>query len=114
MRSIGDRGSPRDVARARIAEDRLFVWEDGTLVSMAGWGGKTPNGVRVSFAYTPPTQRRRGYATSCVVELTRRLLAEGNRYCCLYNDLANPTSNAIYHRIGYRPLADAAVYHLVR
>jgi uncharacterized protein len=33
-----------------------------------------------------------------------------NRYCCLYTDLANPTSNAIYYRIGYRPVCDAAEY----
>ena len=32
----------------------------------------------------------------------------GRRFCFLYTDLANPTSNAIYERIGYRRVAEAA------
>ncbi|CAM5621774.1 hypothetical protein SALBM311S_04871 [Streptomyces alboniger] len=28
----------------------------------------------------------------------------------LFTDLANPTSNALYQRIGYRPVSDFAVY----
>jgi predicted GNAT family acetyltransferase len=39
-------------------------------------------------------------------------LAEGRRFCVLFTDLANPTSNAIYARIGYRPLADFTLYGL--
>jgi len=45
-----------------------------------------------------------------VATLTRDLLARGNRHCCLYTDLANPTSNSIYQRIGYRPLCDVGEY----
>ena len=37
-------------------------------------------------------------------------LAERRAFCALFTDLANPTSNAIYARIGYRPLADYAHY----
>jgi hypothetical protein len=44
--------------------------------------------------------------------LSRQLLGEGNRFCCLYTDLDNPTSNAIYARIGYRPVSDASMYTL--
>lgn len=28
----------------------------------------------------------------------------------LFTDLANPTSNGLYQRIGYRPVTDFAVY----
>ena len=41
-----------------------------------------------------------------------RLLEEGRSFCLLYTDLANPTSNAIYARIGYRGIRDLAVYDL--
>ena len=44
--------------------------------------------------------------------LTQMLFDRGNRFCALYTDLANPTSNAIYQRIGYEPVCDAAEYEL--
>ena len=34
-------------------------------------------------------------------------LDAGATVCTLFTDLANPTSNRIYQRIGYRPVADA-------
>ena len=88
------------------------MWDNDGPVSMAGWTGKTLNGVRVTFVYTPPEFRRHGYASACVAALTQRLLDEGNRYCCLYTDLANPTSNRIYQQIGYRAVCDVADYAL--
>jgi hypothetical protein len=39
--------------------------------------------------------------------LSQHALDQGARFCCLYTDLANPASNAIYQRIGYEPVCDA-------
>jgi uncharacterized protein len=103
---------PDDVARERIRPGSLFVWEDARPVSMAAWAGSTGSIVRVNYVYTPPEHRGRGYASACVASLTQRLLDEGFALCCLYTDLANPTSNKIYQAIGYRPVCDAAEYHL--
>ncbi len=92
----------------------ILLWEDGGRpVSLAGWGGATPNGIRVGPVYTPPELRGRGYATALTAELSRRLLAGDlgpgdRRFCFLYTDLANPTSNAIYERIGYRKVCESA------
>jgi predicted GNAT family acetyltransferase len=92
----------------------ILLWEhDGEPVSLAGWGGQTPNGIRVGPVYTPPELRGRGYATALTAELSQRLLdgrlfEGGRRFCFLYTDLANPTSNAIYERIGYRRVAESA------
>ena len=92
----------------------ILLWEDGgEVVSLAGWGGRTPNGIRVGPVSTPPALRGHGYATALTAELSRRLLdgrlvAGGRRFCFLYTDLANPTSNAIYERIGYRRVAESA------
>ncbi len=83
------------------------LWDDGGAVSIAGYGGPTPNGIRIGPVYTPPERRRRGYASALFAELTRGLLEGGRAFCFLFADLANPTSNAIYARIGYRPVADA-------
>ena len=87
----------------------VLWWHDGVPVSMAGFGGPTPNGNRVGPVYTPPELRGRGYATACVAELTARLLNE-KRFVFLYTDLANPTSNSIYQKIGYRPVCDVDQY----
>jgi uncharacterized protein len=92
----------------------ILLWEDeGEPVSLAGWGGRTPNGIRVGPVYTPPELRGRGYATALTAELSQQLLDGrlfdgGRRFCFLYTDLANPTSNAIYERIGYRRVAESA------
>jgi uncharacterized protein len=92
------------------ASDAGFrLWEDGAVpVSVAGWGGPTPNGIRIGPVYTPPDLRGRGYATALVAELSQRLLEGGRSFCFLFTDLANPTSNAIYERIGYVRVCESA------
>jgi predicted GNAT family acetyltransferase len=88
----------------------LLIWEDdGEPVSVAGWGGPTPNGIRIGPVYTPPARRGRGYATALTAELSQRLLDSGRSFCFLYTDLANPTSNAIYERIGYVRVGESAM-----
>jgi predicted GNAT family acetyltransferase len=84
----------------------LVLWEDGDPVSLAGFGGLTPNGIRIGPVYTPPELRGRGYASALTAELTQRLLDGGRRFCFLFTDLANPTSNSVYQRIGYRAVSD--------
>jgi predicted GNAT family acetyltransferase len=90
-----------------IAKRSLYVWENDQVVSMAVVQRETAHGICVSLVYTPPPLRRRGYATSCVAALTQRMLDSGKRFCCLYSDLTNPTSNAIYQKIGYEPVCDS-------
>jgi hypothetical protein len=86
---------------------RMFLWVDGEPVAMAGTGAQTPRGARIGPVYTPPELRGRGYASACTAALSQLLLDEGRRFCFLYTDLANPTSNKIYQAIGYRPVSDA-------
>lgn len=90
-----------------------WIWEvDGIPVSLSGHGGPTPNGIRIGPVYTPEQHRRHGYATSLVAAQSRWLLDQGHRFCFLYTDLANPTANSIYTRIGYRQVAEATRYSL--
>ena len=91
-------------------EEGIWLWEAGRqVVSLSGFGGPTPNGIRIGPVYTPPEHRGRGYATTLVADLSRHQLAGGRRFCFLHTDLANPTSNAIYVRIGYRRVCDSVV-----
>ncbi|MGI8421277.1 MAG: GNAT family N-acetyltransferase [Gaiellaceae bacterium] len=84
----------------------LVVWDDGAPVSIAGYGGPTPHGIRIGPVYTPPELRGGGYASALVAELTQELLSNGRDFCFLFTDLANATSNSIYQRVGYRPVTD--------
>jgi predicted GNAT family acetyltransferase len=101
----------RSMVEHRLAsgDGGFLLWVDGgETVSVSGWGGPTPNGIRVGPVYTPPELRGRGYATALVAELSQSLLDGGRSFVFLYTDLANPTSNAIYERIGYRMVCESA------
>src|SRR5271168_5002041 len=101
----------RDAALPLPKSRHLVLWEiEGTPVSMAGFAGPTPNGIRVAWVYTPPENRGKGFAGACVAALSQKLLDDGRKFCFLYTDLANPTSNHIYQTIGYEPVIDATVY----
>jgi GNAT superfamily N-acetyltransferase len=103
----------RDVAasvRTKIEGGTLWLWEDGSPRSMAAEGGRTPNGSRVGWVFTPPEWRGRGYASACVADLSEQLLAGGRKFCFLYTDLANATSNALYQRIGYERVCEVIDY----
>ena len=112
-------GSEPDMHKAGIAVKRwlesvgrtLFVWEDaGCPVCMTGVAGTTPHGIRVSAVYTPQALRQQNYANACVATVSQRMLDQGRSFCFLYTDLANPISNSIYQRIGYRAVCDVNEY----
>jgi RimJ/RimL family protein N-acetyltransferase len=62
---------------------------------------------RVGMVYTPPEFRGHGYASGNVAAASQHALDQGADACMLYTDLANPTSNHIYQKLGYRPVGDA-------
>ncbi len=96
----------RGMIERSVAAQGLLVWESGEPVSMCARTRPTAHSASISLVYTPPAFRGRGYASACVAELSQRILDSGKAYCTLFTDLANPTSNAIYQAIGYRPLGD--------
>lgn len=101
---------PEDTFVDRLVrhDDRFaYLWEvDGRIVSLAGAGARTPNGRRIGPVYTPPQERGHGYASAVTAAASADQLARGSRFCFLFTDLTNPTSNAIYQRIGYEPVSD--------
>jgi len=108
----GDPDERRRNATAVFSSDDggYWLWEDaGRIVSMTGCAGPTPNGIRIGPVYTPPGHRGHGYATSLVAAVSREQLSRGRTSCFLHTDLANPTSNAIYRRIGYERVCDSTV-----
>jgi predicted GNAT family acetyltransferase len=94
---------------AVVDRRQFWLWDDGGPVSMAGSTEPVEGVVRVQAVYTPPANRNRGYGGACVGDLSR-LMLEGGHRCMLYTDLANPVSNSIYRRIGYRAVAEVLRY----
>jgi predicted GNAT family acetyltransferase len=90
----------------------FFYIVDGKVVSTAAKSRPTKNGMSVTMVYTPPQYRKKGYATSCVAQLTQKLLADGWQFTSLFTDLSNPTSNSIYKKIGYCWVCDSAEIRL--
>ncbi|MBN2046874.1 MAG: GNAT family N-acetyltransferase [Anaerolineaceae bacterium] len=91
----------------RIQNQDAYIWEEGGVpVSMVIKNRPIAHSISVTGVYTPPDLRKRGYASACVSTLTEKLLEVGYRAVNLYTDLANPTSNSIYQRMGYIPIMD--------
>jgi predicted GNAT family acetyltransferase len=109
LRASEDRSDSELWVERKLQNQSLYVWQDRETVSMAAYGGATPNGIRVNAVYTPPEHRGRGYATSCVAGMSQKLLKQ-YKYCFLFTDLANPASNHIYRKIGYFPMDDISNY----
>lgn len=98
---------PEGLLRSRMAGDRLRLWVvDGRPVAMASTSPPVDGVSRVSLVYTPPEDRRHGYAGAVTAAVTAQELASGAVACMLYTERANPTSNAVYRRIGYVDLGD--------
>lgn len=103
-------------AGTRYADKRYTFWEtpDGTPVSLAGLNPMVGGQIQVDIVYTPADLRGRGYAGAVTAEVSRAALAAGAQDVVLFADLSNPTSNALYQRLGYRTLTDWAVYDFSR
>src|SRR5271166_1780761 len=116
-REVGDppRHDSRAVVDERLGYGGITVWEDGGIpVSIAGRTRTVAGMVRVAPVYTPPELRGRGYAGAATAAVSRAVLDAGVRHVVLYTDLANPTSNALYQRLGYRPVEDRVVFSFSR
>ena len=105
-----------DLLRRRLTDpdgDVRFWDVEGAPVALASFGQRTPNGIRVGPVYTPPEFRGNGYASVLVGQMTAELLDGPHRFCFLFTDLANPTANGIYQRIGYEAVGDVEHYAFV-
>jgi len=107
---IGEAITDPDVVVDRwLPAGQLWLWDMGEPMSMAATREPAEGVIRVAAVYTPPKNRRRGYAEACVFGISKWIRQAGYR-CILYTDLGNPTSNSIYRRIGYRAVGEVLRY----
>lgn len=96
---------------ARVADARLHLWEAaGRPVAMASVSRAVEGQARVSLVYTPPAHRARGYGGAVTCAVSRAAVDAGAGQVLLFADLANPVSNALYQRLGYRPIGDHTAF----
>jgi predicted GNAT family acetyltransferase len=110
-KELADLGGPgRGIVDDRLSYGGLTLWEaDGAAVSLAGVSRPTAGVIRVAPVYTPPDHRGRGYGGAVTAAVSQAALDAGASHVVLFTDLANPTSNALYQRLGYRPVEDRVV-----
>ncbi len=102
------------IATQKINDQSIWVWVDNSeIVSLAASSRPTPNGITVNYVFTPKEYRKRGFASSCVAQLSQKLLEKGYSFCTLFTDLDYPTSNRIYQNIGYVPICSFQQHHFI-
>jgi GNAT superfamily N-acetyltransferase len=109
-RDTGSSVATAESIRRRIGAGRIWIWDDRAPVAMATYTPVLAGVSRVGLVYTPPERRRRGYGAACTAAVTQQALDAGAERCVLYTQLHNPQSNAIYRRLGYRPVCEHLRY----
>jgi predicted GNAT family acetyltransferase len=106
----GQRAGAAALTESRLRDGRVVLWEvAGQPVSVAAISALVGGVARIGQVYTPPEHRNRGYGAAVTVTTTRLAFDYGATSVILFTDLANPVSNALYARLGYRPVEDKVV-----
>ncbi len=97
---------------ARLAYGGVTLWQngEGEPAAMAGSSPLIAGQVRIAPVYTPIHLRGHGYGSAITTAVAQAALVGGADNVLLFTDLANATSNALYQRLGFRPVADFVSY----
>jgi GNAT superfamily N-acetyltransferase len=104
----GPGNAEEHVARSLRLGAGEMLWEvDGTPVAQASARPVLAGASRIGPVYTAPEHRGHGYAAAVTAAASKWALDAGAQRVLLFTDLANPTTNRLYPRIGYQPVHDA-------
>ncbi|TDV35415.1 GNAT family N-acetyltransferase [Actinophytocola oryzae] len=93
----------------------VVIWEDrGEPVSWAVASAPIDGMSRVGPVYTPREYRGRGYGSAASAAASLWARTAGADDVVLFADVANPTTNSIYQKIGYRPVYDSTELEFIR
>jgi uncharacterized protein len=107
---VGEVRPPDDAVGRRIGAGLIGLWElEDHPVCVAGRTNAVARTARIGPVFTPPNQRRRGYAGACVGHLAAQIVGDGDS-CVLYTDLANSTSNSVYRSLGFTTIGENVRY----
>jgi len=100
---------PRTIEQ-RVEAREVSVYEvAGRTVCLVAQTPVVEATVRIAPVYTPPSERRHGFARSCVGDVSRTIIEAGHT-CVLFADAANATSNHLYRSLGYRVIGEVMRY----
>jgi GNAT superfamily N-acetyltransferase len=103
-----DTAGQRFVDNAEAVGDRVVLWEDADEpVSMAMLRAPAAGVSRIGPVFTPRQSRGRGYGSAVSAAAAHLARLDGVDDVVLFADLANPTSNGIYQRIGFETVAES-------
>jgi predicted GNAT family acetyltransferase len=99
----------RSVQASKSLGDEFLLW---TLlrqpVSLAVVRLPVAGVSRIGPVYTPTTHRGNGYGAAVTAAAALWAREHSSDDVVLFADLANPTSNTIYQRLGFQPISDYA------
>ncbi|UNL93368.1 hypothetical protein CPY53_07165 [Paenibacillus polymyxa] len=97
-----DPTSQISAAKAAIETGNLYLWIVNSMpVSMANIAHRSPRHGRINAVYTPPTWRKKGFASAIVSGLCS-ILKNEQLTPMLYADVKNSVSNQVYKNIGFK------------
>jgi predicted GNAT family acetyltransferase len=103
-----DTAGRRFIDNANAVGDRFVLWhDDGNPVSVAMLRAPSAGVSRIGPVFTPRESRAHGYGSAVTAAAAQLARHGGVDDVVLFADLANPTSNAIYQRIGFEAVADS-------
>ena len=101
-------GREEFVETAAQVGHRFVLWDvGGEPASMAMLRVPAAGVSRIGPVYTPPDRRGHGYGSAVTAAACQLAYRSGTPDVVLFADLANPTSNAIYQRIGFEAVGDS-------
>ncbi len=97
-----DSAKAKKTVEIKLKNSEFYLWiVNKKPVCLTAKARPTRNGITINYVYTPKEFRGRGYATNLVGQVSRIQLNEGFKFCTLFTDKSNPTSNKIYTGLGY-------------
>ncbi len=109
----GDDAALHDMIHSAVRDQRQFVWQTTQPMAMLMRGSATENSERVRMVYTPPQFRGHGYSGAANAALAQLILLRKNTVC-LSASVRNAASNAMYLKLGYRPVCELSRFVLLQ
>jgi predicted GNAT family acetyltransferase len=105
----GRAATAQSIRTAKQAGGEFLLWTlNGEPVSMAAVCSPVDGVCGIGPVYTPIDRRGHGFGSAVTAAAADWAYAAGAKDVVLFADLANPVSNTIYQRIGFRPVVDFA------